>query len=315
MPRRRSMRPRVVPVSEQRIAIDDHLDEMRSLLATAPPEDPLQRRAPVVVGEPTATRGLLARRWAYLVDGLGPRAARGRELLLAGGVLDLQVQRGLLLAEVQGTRRYRVKIVVALPVGELHDRLRAGLAGAEDRTGADLLPTMLRLDDAVFPPARHLVPLCPCLDDAPFCKHVCAALHGFGVRLDDDPGLLLLLRGLTSDVPVVPSTPVLAPLPAAKQLHADLAQLFGIELLAAPASVPAPVEPASGPADLAPELRASTGLPEVGREYLRTLGVPTHTIDAWLREGVLHRTQRHGIYERTPEANRRISAYLPSDEG
>jgi len=52
------------------------------------------------------------------------------------------------------------------------------------------------------------------------------------------------------------------------------------------------------------------GPAEVRREYLRELGIPTPTIDAWLREGVLRRTGRHGVYERTPEAGRRIAAHL-----
>lgn len=311
-PPRRSPRPRAVPVSEQRIVIDDHLDEVRELLAAPRPDDPLKGRTPVQVREPELARGPLARRWARMVETTGGRLIRARAYLREGAVLDLQVQRGLLLALVQGTRRYHVKIVVSLPVGELQAQLRAGLTGAAGLRGPELEAVMLRLDDAIFPAPRHLVPFCQCQDTAPFCKHVCAALYGFAVRLDDDPGLLLLLRGLTPDD--APTTPALAPLPAEKQLlHADLGALFGIELIAATPPSPAPA-PAAPPAalELPPE---RPDLREVSREYLRELGVPTHTIDAWLREGVLQRTHRHGIYVRSLEADRRLSAYEPDDPG
>jgi hypothetical protein len=309
---RRSPRPRAVPVSEQRIVLDDHLDEVRELLATPRPDDPLQGRTPVQVREPELVRGPLARRWARMVESTGGRLIRGRAYLREGAVLDLQVQRGLLLALVQGTRRYHVKIVVSLPVGELQAQLRAGLVGAAGLRGPELETVILRQDDAIFPAPRHLVPFCQCQDTAPFCKHVCAALYGFGVRLDDDPGLLLVLRGLTPDDAA--AAPVLAPLPAEKQLHGDLGALFGIELIAA-STAPALPAPPPGPAPAAPDDLARPDLREVSREYLRELGVPTHTIDAWLREGVLQRTHRHGIYVRSLTADRRLADYEPDDPG
>jgi hypothetical protein len=38
--------------------------------------------------------------------------------------------------------------------------------------------------------------------------------------------------------------------------------------------------------------------------------VSPRTIDAWLRSGVLRKTDRDGVYERTPEANRKIADFL-----
>src|SRR5688572_24501408 len=124
MHRRRNMRPRPVPAPEQRVVVDDHLGDLRDLLATPRPEDPLVGRVPVQVDDPEAARGPLARRWARMVESTGGRLTRGRAYLVDGAVLDLQVQRGMLLASVQGSRRYHVKIVVALPVGELQAELR-----------------------------------------------------------------------------------------------------------------------------------------------------------------------------------------------
>jgi hypothetical protein len=179
-----------------------------------------------------------------------------------------------------------------------------------------------------MPAPRHIVPFCQCQDTTPFCKHVCAALYGLGVRLDSEPELLLVLRGLGPEGPTAVARPTLAPLAPEKALVGDLAALFGIDLLAAPAasSVASPAaepDPAPGPAALAPARSfepdgAQTSIPEfepqgpaeIRRDHLRELGIPTSTIDAWLREGVLRRTGRHGVYERTPEASRRITAHL-----
>ena len=314
MPRRSTHRPRGVPmISERRIELDPGMDAVHELLSAAPPEDPLHGRVPVIASDPELVQSPLAQRWVRVVEATQGRLVRGRVYLREGAVLDLQVQRGLITAEVQGTRRYRVKIAVSLPVGELQGDLRERLAGSGGLTGEDLQQAILALGDSVFPAPRHIIPFCPCLDSAPFCKHVCAALHGFGVRLDGEPGLLLVLRGLVPDR-VGERGPSLLPLAPEKALHGDLGAIFGIDLMTP--CVDAPSSPVGDPRGAAIEAREEAArLPEIAREYLRTIGIPTHVIDAWLREGVLRRTGRHGIYERSPEADRRISAHLPGDDG
>ena len=106
---------------------------------------------------------------------------------------------------------------------------------------------------------------------------------------------------------------LLAPLAPEKRLTGDLTEIFGIDIVASTSP-----DATASPQASTPEARdavVASVLPEVTREYLRTVGVPTHFIDAWLREGVLRRTHRHGIYERTPEADRRIAALMPGDDG
>lgn len=278
--------------------------------------------SPVTVSGPTIGVSALGRTWYRFVETTHGRVVRGRAYLRAGAVLDLQVHRGIIHAEVQGTSRYHVKIAVALPGGPQLAELRARLGAAALLRGAALHEPILGLLAALMPAPRHMVPFCQCLDAAPFCKHVCAALYGLGVRLDSEPELLLVLRGLTPEPPSVAARPTLTPLAPEKALTGDLGALFGIDLLAAPlarASAPEPAlaaaSPQSGTPDpLAPETPAEAfearGPAEIRREHLRELGIPTQTIDAWLREGVLRRTGRHGVYERTPEASRRIAAHL-----
>ncbi len=317
MPRRWTHRPRGVPmITERRIELDPGIEAVHALLATAPEEDTLHGRTPVVPGDPDIlVQSPLGQRWYRMVESTQGRLVRGRAYLREGAVLDLQCQRGLLTAEVQGGSRYRLKIAVSLPVGDALTDLQARLAGTAGLAGAALQTVILALGDSVFPAPRHIVPFCPCLDSAPFCKHVCAALHGFGVRLDSQPELLLVLRGLVPDAAQI-AGPLLAPLPADKALTGDLAAIFGIELVSTGAG---PTGAATAPTGDAAARRSDPSesaarLPEIAREYLRTVGIPTHVIDAWLREGVLRRTQRHGIYERTAEADRRIAAHMPGED-
>ena len=369
MPRRRKSAPGAPSSSPRDRARADmphdqaagDFEELRGLLGDPRLAEAGQGSTPVAVTGPMLGSSALARAWYRFVETTHGRLVRGRAYLRAGAVLDLRVHRGIITAEVQGTRRYHVKIAVALPGGPPLLELRARLGAAVTLRGAALHDVILGAAQALLPAPRHIVPFCQCLDAAPFCKHVCAALYGLGVRLDGEPELLLVLRGLAPE-PSATERSALTPLAAEKVLEGDLGALFGIELLASPAaSAPAtaptqpqqsPPSPPASPAspaspappsskdspsasppptldeaaeptlspglelvlDAAPEFLADpepvAGPAEVRREYLRELGIPTPTIDAWLREGVLRRTGRHGVYERTPEAGRRIAAHL-----
>jgi len=326
MPRRRTS-DRAAPRRPAAVVsrTDEEFTELRGLL-----DAPLAARpeARPVVGVGAAIgASTLGRIWHRFVDSTGGRLTGARAYLRAGAVLDLQVHRGIITAEVQGSRRYHVKIAVALPGAQALLELQGRLGDVASLRGGALQDAILGVAQGLMPAPRHLVPFCQCPDTAPFCKHVCAALYGLAVRLDSEPGLLLVLRGAVVDTPAGAQRSALAPLAAEKRLDGDLGALFGIELLAParaePATEPAAPPPGPGPApgeptpdgppaDAAPADAAELlrGPAEVRREYLRELGIPTPTIDAWLREGVLRRTGRHGVYERTPEASRRIAAHL-----
>lgn len=327
MPRRRRSAPRA-PQPELRVqapllAGAGDFEAIRAVV-DAPRSGPGEA-SPVTPGGPTIGASALGRAWYRFVESTQGRLVRGRAYLRAGAVQDLQVHRGIVHAEVQGTQRYHVKIAVALPGGPQLAELRARLGAALALRGAALHEPILGPLAALLPAPRHLVPFCQCLDTAPFCKHVCAALYGLAVRLDDEPELLLVLRGLIAEqATAAASRPGLAPLAPEKALTGDLGALFGIDLLASPpapvttpdpqpepslaAPVPAqtfePDPEAPQPVDFEPQ-----GPAEIRREHLRELGISTSTIDAWLREGVLRRTGRHGVYERTPEASRRLAAH------
>jgi hypothetical protein len=142
--------------------------------------------------------------------GLGSRMQRGRRYARGGQVISLDVTPGLLVSQVQGSRRrpYVVTIVAPRPTtaqwetledvfrscvgfaarllaGEVPEDLDAAFASA----GVELIPS--RWDD--------LGASCTCPDWENPCKHIAAVMYLFADQLDRDPWLLLTWRGRTRD--------------------------------------------------------------------------------------------------------------------
>ena len=90
-----------------------------------------------------------------------------------------------------------------------------------------------REGNGLFPSPKEIKLSCSCPDWADMCKHVAAVLYGVGARLDEEPQLLFVLRGVDEnallarhDLTLTMATPA-----ATKVLaDSDVAALFGIEM-------------------------------------------------------------------------------------
>lgn len=234
------------------------------------------------------------------------RLPRGRTYLRRGAVWHLEITPGRVEAKVFGTSLYEQTIEIdPLDEARIADLSRA--CGADVSAAMDLvqgnlpkavLDTLRAPERGLFPHPREIRMSCSCPDWASLCKHLAAVLYGVGVRLDERPDLLFVLRGVdperlvraVSDLFTAPEPP-----PDKRLEGADLAALFDIELSGAPhpPSEPPP-DDESGPAD--PEV------PLVTRAQLLELGVSAGRISGWLNRGVLLKTEERGRYELTPEA-------------
>ncbi len=149
-----------------------------------------------------------AERWVAALEGLITplRLARGRSYARAGQVLSIQEQTGIVLADVQGSRRtpYRVTIGLAPLSDEAWERVIAALSSRPDLAAGLLAGEMPRDIDEVFAAARaslfptkpdHLRLTCNCPDKVTVCKHIAATCYLLGEQLDEDPFLLFRLRG------------------------------------------------------------------------------------------------------------------------
>jgi uncharacterized Zn finger protein len=141
--------------------------------------------------------------------GVGSRLTRGRNYARSGQVAELEVESGIVLAEVQGSRHtpYRVRIrtkvlsehqwrraekamaAQALPLAKL-------LAGEMPHEIEDLLAACKL---TLFPSSyRELKASCTCPDAVNPCKHIAAVYYILAERFDQDPFLIFAWRGRTS---------------------------------------------------------------------------------------------------------------------
>ncbi len=149
-----------------------------------------------------------SRRFIELLEsfGAGSRLKRGRTYARAGQVVELEVEPGVVLAKVQGSRYspYRVRIRFealsesqwrraekamasqALPLAKL-------LAGEMPHDVEELFASCKL---ALFPrSAGELAATCTCPDWENPCKHIAAAYYILAERFDEDPFLIFTWRG------------------------------------------------------------------------------------------------------------------------
>ena len=171
------------------------------------------------------------------------RLPRGRSYVRNGFVVDLQIAKGEITARVSGSDLYDVKIAIA-PVRTANWKsICRNCAGTIDsliellqgRLAKAVMDRVCREGDGLFPSPSEIKLSCSCPDWADMCKHVAAALYGVGARLDEEPQLLFVLRGVDEnelienagqDVSLTKATPT-----ATKVLDdSDVAALFGLEM-------------------------------------------------------------------------------------
>jgi uncharacterized Zn finger protein len=142
--------------------------------------------------------------------GVGSRLQRGRNYARRGQVTELEVEPGVVLAKVQGSRYtpYRVRIrgkalseqqwrrvekamgARALPLAKL-------LAGEMPR---DIEDVFAACKLTLFPRSNaELKATCTCPDWENPCKHIAAAYYILAERFDEDPFLIFAWRGRDKD--------------------------------------------------------------------------------------------------------------------
>ncbi len=132
------------------------------------------------------------------------RLPRGRTYVRNGSVVDLQIARGQVDAIVSGSDIYKVAIQITATNKQAWSQIKNECSGSIDslmdllqgRFAESVMAKLTRQDGGLFPRPREIKFRCSCPDWASMCKHVAAVLYGIGTRLDDDPELLFVLRGV-----------------------------------------------------------------------------------------------------------------------
>lgn len=184
------------------------------IVSRVPSAIPLPARAGIALRDALEPIGesWWSRRFIELLEsfGLGSRLRRGREYARAGQVLELDVEPGIALAKVQGSRYTPYRVRIRPEPFSIHQWRRAEkVIAARALTIAKLLAGEMPGDiEQVLADAKlallprsyeELRASCTCPDAANPCKHTAAVYYILAERLDEDPFALFTLRGRTPE--------------------------------------------------------------------------------------------------------------------
>ena len=185
------------------------------------------------------------------------RLPRGRTYARNGSVLDLQIDKGTISALVMGSELYQIRFTISPLQDARWVAIKSRSTGQIDslvellqgRFSDAVMRVITDRDTGLFPAPSEIKKGCSCPDSAGLCKHLAAVLYGIGARLDEQPELLFLLRGV-DHLELLESTPAESSASGPSALEAaDLADVFGIEIAeAAPRAVKPPKKAPRKPA-------------------------------------------------------------------
>jgi uncharacterized Zn finger protein/DNA-binding XRE family transcriptional regulator len=167
---------------------------------------------------------------------------RGRTYVRNGSVCHLDIAKGEVNAMVIGSKLYTVKVSIkTLPRKSwknVKDRCSGQIASLlellQGRLSKNVMTVVTDRDNGLFPLPGEISLKCSCPDWAVMCKHVAAVLYGVGARLDEEPELLFLLRGVDHEELISAEVGVAAAVgtKGGRRRIADdaLADVFGIEM-------------------------------------------------------------------------------------
>ncbi len=130
------------------------------------------------------------------------RLPRGRTYLRNGSVIDLQVTKGKVEAQVMGSSLYTITIQVEpMPKNKWQNLIKA-CSGKIDsliellqgKFSKAVMSLLIAKEAKLFPSPQEISMSCSCPDHAGMCKHIAAVLYGIGAAIDTQPEWLFSLR-------------------------------------------------------------------------------------------------------------------------
>ncbi len=219
-----------------------------------------QTAAPVVLEGNKIARTFWGKAWCDNLEAYSDfanRLPRGRTYVRNGSVVDLQIAAGKVTARVAGSSLYKIEVKIKPLTPRVWQAIQAECAGKIDsliellqgKLSAGVMQVVTRQEQGLFPTPKDIDLECSCPDWADLCKHVAAALYGVGARLDTQPELLFLLRGVdASDLISRASASEAVRQTGDSQpamSEAEMADVFGIEMAAPVRAAPPPPEVAT----------------------------------------------------------------------
>lgn len=172
------------------------------------------------------------------------RLPRGRTYVRNGSVCHLAISKGSIRAIVSGSDLYNVSVKIAPLARKKWQSVSKRCAGQigsmlellQGKLSASVMEVVTGQQDGLFPLPGEITFTCDCPDWADMCKHVAAVLYGVGARLDEQPELLFLLRGVDHEelitAPAVTGAVIKRGGRRKKIAAKDLSGVFDIDIVA-----------------------------------------------------------------------------------
>jgi len=165
---------------------------------------------PIEIEGRKITRTFWGQAWCDHMESLGDfsnRLPRGRTYVRNGSVCHLAIKQGAVTAMVSGSSLYNVEVKIGVLPKKKWAKVKSRCAGQigsllellQGRLSDKVMGVVTDSSSGLFPLSKEIRLSCSCPDWATMCKHVAAVLYGVGARLDEQPDLLFLLRGVKHD--------------------------------------------------------------------------------------------------------------------
>lgn len=240
--------PTYIPVSERK---QEAAAKIKKLTAKG------EELSPVEIPGRTIAKTFWGKAWCDNIESYHDyenRLPRGRSYVRTGAVIDLKISKGKITAQVIGSELYEINITIQELKKDKWEKLKRDCAGKisslidliNGKLSKEIIEVLCRKPDGMFPAPKEIKMICNCPDWADLCKHLAAVLYGVGARLDAQPELFFLLRGVDQNELLSADTLVDDAAPAAIA-DDELNNIFGIELDTfddeiIPPSIPVPVK-------------------------------------------------------------------------
>lgn len=200
---------------------------------------------PIEIEGRKITRTFWGQAWCDHIESFNDyenRLPRGRNYVRNGSVCHLDITRGEVNAMVSGSALYKVKIAIRTLPGKKWKDIKKRCAGQigsflellQGKLSSNVMSVVTDRKNGLFPLSGEISLQCSCPDWAVMCKHVAAVLYGVGARLDEQPELLFLLRGVDQEELIsvdVDAAAVAGTKGGRKRIEDEaLADVFGIEM-------------------------------------------------------------------------------------
>jgi uncharacterized Zn finger protein len=201
-----------------------------------------QSVSPVLIDGSKISKSVWGQAWCKHLESLSDYESRlpgGRSYVRHGAVIDLQVTGGKIVASVQGSCRYKVVINISRVneekwqgiLKECSSKIVSVIELLQGHLSSGVMKIITDRERGLFPLPKEISLKCSCPDWVGMCKHVAATLYGVGARLDHEPELLFLLRGVNHLDLIANATTHVARIEGRGAINDDdIAGIFGIDV-------------------------------------------------------------------------------------